>query len=333
MQHSMDMGAFDERQSSAGGGVDFGNIPKMVISNGITGRLVGNFASVHEHWVDTPQGPRPFFCEGPESDCPICAAASELAMSDREEDQKLAKKIKAKERFYFNALDRSPAGRAWHEQNKKTKVLTQSEKALSVGVMVFKAIGAVVKMRQQQGADHDPNTFDMMFTKTGSGMNTEYSVQFTGGVDPLTEEEAAYEMWPLDQLSKVSPRADRQKIADMIMGRESSGQETQQEAADDFNPQNYGAPNPAAAPPAAAPPPAAPPGQTPPPAEKKKLQLKTRDEYQNTKPPQNPNDIDASTQMVVPCSNCGADMLIDMEDDRDIKCHNCGTTYDHPAKD
>ena len=331
----MNMDRFGEKhdQASANSGLEFGDIERLVVANGAMVRLVGDFATVWEHFVETDKGWRPFYCEGPESDCPLCAAANQLSFSDDPTKQELGKRIKAKEKFYFNVLDRSPAGKAWHGTSGKTKILAQSAKAMSIGGMLFKAIGDVVNMRKQQGKSYDPNDFDIMLTKSGSGMQTKYGAQFTGDDQPLDEAEQAYEQWPLDQLSKLTPRADREAVAQFVLGHAPSATAGATESATDFNPANYEAPNPVQAPaPQAAPAPAAPPPAAPPPAVPPKQappQLKpAKQEPADTTPYEG---YDESTHMKAPCGNCGVDMLINLEDGRDLRCHNCGAIFRHPA--
>jgi len=348
----MDMGRFDKRHDAvaANSGMEFADVPRLVVANGLVIRLVGDFQSVWEHFVTTEAGPRPYYCDGPEGDCPLCQAANRLCFSDDEAKQKIGKDIRAKERFYFNALDRTPVGQQWHEANKKAKVLTQTEKSLSIGSMLFKAIGDVVKMRRQQGQPEDPNTFDLMTTKSGAGMKTKYSAQFTGDVTELTDDEKAYELWPLDQMAKITARGERDTIAAFVLGQgpapAAAAAETESAGDTSFNPEEYEAEGPAgaAAPagaatataptqtaaPAASPPPATPPGQEPAAAAAPaKLTVKPKSEHQDTKPR---DGVDESTHMTVPCSECSSDMLINMDDERDLKCHSCGKVYLHPNK-
>jgi len=310
----MNMSRFAERHSSvsANSGAEFGEINRIVVQNGLLIRLIGDFASVWEHFVSLEGSFRPYYCEGPDSDCPLCTAANELSFSDDKEQQDIGRNIRAKERFYFNALDRSPAGKAWHEQNGKTKLLAQSEKSSSIGSMLFKAIGDVVRMRQQQGQDPDPNGFDLLLQKTGTGVKTKYGAQFTGDVSALTEQELAYEQYPLDTIARVTPRSERDAAAAAVLGKPAP-------AVEPVEPPAAPAPAPALAP-APAPAPAAAPA---------KLNIKPQSEHQDTTPKP---DADMSTTMTVPCSNCNADMQFSMEDSRDLKCHNCGTVYSHPAK-
>ena len=369
--NGMNMDRFNERHTevSANSGMEFGDVPRLVVSNGAIVRLVGDFSSIWEHFVKLESGSRPFYCEGPTSDCPLCAAANRLAFADDENSQKLGKDIKAKERFYFNTLDRSPAGRAWHEQNGKTKVLSQNDKGLNIGSQLFRAIGDVCKMREQQGQPNDPNGFDILLQKTGSGMKTTYGAQFTGDTTALTETELAYEQWPLDQMSKVTPRDQRDAAAAFVMGdgpapdagnTDFNVQELEAQSptavAAAATPPAQAAP-PAAAPPAAAPPAAAPPAATAPgvvqigaqpaaaappaqpaaaapPAQAAApaaapVTLTPQPTYQDTTPRA---DADPATTMTVPCSKCNADMLIDMENEIDLRCHSCGQIYGHPSK-
>jgi ribosomal protein S27E len=328
----MNMDRFAERHSSisANSGGDFGDIERVVVQNGLLVRLVGDFASVWEHFCQIDGGYRPFYCDGPDSDCPLCTAANKLSFSDNSDDQKLGRDIRAKERFYFNAIDRTPTGKAWHEQNRKTRLLTQSEKSSSIGSMLFKAIGDVVRMRTQQGQNPDPNSFDILLQKTGSGVKTKYGAQFTGDVTALTDDELAYENYKLDALAKITPRAERDAAASKMMGEDVQETAEVSTGIPDFDPlppqlldpprpststgaTHSNAPGPAVAPSGGA----------------QKLDLKPKSEHQDTTPTP---DADPSTTMTVPCSNCNADMQFSMEDGRDIKCHECGTVYSHPAK-
>jgi ribosomal protein S27E len=354
----MDMGRFKERHEAvqANSGAEYADIPRIVVTNGAIVRIVGDFASVWEHFINLEKGSRPFYCEGPESDCPLCAAANQLSYSDDKDQQELGTNSRAKEKFYFNALDRSPTGRAWHESNKKMKILSQSEKSMSVGSMLFKAIGDVVSMRTQQGQPDDPNGYDILLQKSGTGMKTRYGAQFTGSTNPLTEDEVSYDRWPLENLAKVSPRGERETAAAFLLGRTApaQGQQAQSQA----KPNAYAARGPVAPPQQAAPQQAAPqqaaarpqtgprPASAPvkpvaapaaaparpaaPQAAPAKLVIPQKpSEHQDTTPR---DGYDESNHILVPCSNCNNDMLIAMEDQRDLKCHSCGTIYDHPNK-
>lgn len=223
---------------------------------------------------------------------------------------------------------------------------------MSIGAMLFKAIGDVVKMRRQQGQPDDPNTFDIMISKTGTGMKTKYSAQFTGDTSPLSEDEEAYELWPVHSIAKLTPHSERDAIAKYLVGegpapdnRKSSGKQDTYSSDDDDAPSPaYGAARgpvqmQRSTPPTAAPAPAKPPQAAPKPAvapaaakaaAPAKLAVKpAQQEYQDTVPT---DDADPSTYMLVPCTDCGSDMQINMEDNRDLKCHSCGKVFLHPSK-
>ena len=342
----MNMERFAQRQeaANANSGMDFSDIPKVVVAQGQMVRLVGDFESVWEHFATLPTGQRPFYCDGPESDCPLCAVANEMTFSEDEGRQKQGKELKAKEKFYFNCLDRSPVGKAWHESQKKCKVLAQSAKAMNIGVMLFRGIGKVCDMLKQQGKNPDPNGYDICLSKEGSGFTTKYGAQFTGMSDPLTPEEDAYEKWPLKDLSKISPHSEREVAANTLMGRSAPAPKRD----DAVDPAKAGAvgptqaaqpevvnesvdPGPAVAPVTQAAPVTAAPVQGDP-EHAKPIKLKMpeqKSEYQDTTPK---DGADPAIHMTVPCSKCGERMQFSMEDERDMKCHRCETVYSHPSK-
>lgn len=344
--NGMNMDRFNtaHQQVSANSGIEFGDIPKLVVVNGLSIRLVGDFSTTWEHFASINSGSRPFFCEGPESDCPLCAASSSLSYSDDPKNQEIGKDLRAKEKFFFNVLDRSPTGRAWHSEHKVAKILTQNDRSTSIGTMLFKAIGDIAAMRQQQGQDPNPNMYDIVLQKSGSGMKTKYGAQFSGNTEPLTPEELEYTLHPIDQLSKITERSSREEAAKYVL----SGGGVSQSQATEFNPQSYSAKMPAQTQPTqqyqtqhSSPRPAAQPLQTQPLNIQAGAQpLQTQPMKINIKPPQQDqyqdttvrSDKDPSTTLIVPCSNCATDMQIDMEDQRDLKCHSCGMIYTHPSK-
>lgn len=343
----MNMDEFERAQTEAASnsGGEWANIPKLVTEHGKMIRLVGSFKKAWEHFVNLPAGARPYLCGGPESDCPICAAVARLATSENPVHQKLAKEVKAKERFYFNVLDRTPAGRVAHANSKTCMLLAQNAKGNSIGTQLFRAFGGVVAMRQQMGQNKDPNTFDMMLTKEGSGVNTKYGAQYNGMAEPLTAEELQYKRWPLEEIARLAKPADLQAAAEMILTgsvRVSDDGEQPQ-----TNPSKPTASGPLQRARTIAPPPAQPPRtqqsqqriampapQMPPPAQQQpapaRLQIKPQqtEQYQSTAPRQ----INESDDVTTNCTECGADMIISMSDTRDLKCHACGKIYEHPSK-
>lgn len=329
---TMDMNRFYEKQNqiASNSGLEFADVERVVVSNGVIIRIVGNFASTWEHFIETDKGPRPYYCEGPESDCPLCKAISTLGLSESKPMQELAVSSKAKERFYFNVLDRSPAGRAFHAQKNKTKILSQNEKGLSIGTMLFTAIANVAAMRRQTGQADSPNAYDIMLTKSGSGFQTKYGAQFTGSVEPLTPEEEAYETLPVEAMAKITPIADRDAAAQYLLSGQRPAQQTQQTQQTQTQTQQR---------PSIAPGPATQPNRQQshqslnPPAQGQNRRLeikpKTTSQYQDTSPRTGPQPDNIIT---CPCSSCGVEMTIDMNDERDVECHACKTHFDNPSK-
>lgn len=340
----MDMDYFDDayKRSMEHSGVNFGDVTRLVVRNGLTVRLIGTMAHAWEHFVETAKGKRPVYCQGPESECPICELVATWSMSDDESVQAKASDMKAKERFYFNALDRSTQGRAYHNQTRKSYLLTQSDKSMNVGAQLLQAIGAICAMRKEQGKPNDPNGFDIMLTKTGAGMQTKYGANFTGDTDELTEDELSYELYDLKRLAALTPQADVEAMAAYLR----SGPAERAQAAGGFDtnkPRKTEDPKQvaraamgSAAPPAASPPPAKPaasmrPAAAPAPA---------RPAAPAAPPPQEPeadyadtapsDDFDPTSAYQVPCGDCGVNMQISFTDTRDLKCHGCGKIYGSP---
>lgn len=334
------LGAHQRTQENSG--ISFGDIDKFVIRNGAVVRLIGSMASAWEHFVQTPKGQRPVYCAGPESDCKICSICASWAMSEDTELQEAAKNMKAKEKFYFNVLDRSEQGRKWHAEKKKSMLLVQNDKGMNVGSMVLQAIGNICQMLKEQGKDPDPNGFDISLVKTGSGMQTKYGAQFTGDTTPLTEEEKAYELWNLSDLTKPTSQQDVDAIAAFLKGDNSdvaggqSGFKTEsinydptQAAKESMGSVPQGNQGGNAAAPAAAPPPATPPATAPAPAAPPNAKPETpaQPAYADTKPTDN---YDPKEFYQVPCGECGAMMQISLIDKRDLQCHGCKKVYRSP---
>jgi len=354
----MDMDRFDDahQRSLENTGIQFGDVERLVIRQGLVVRLIGGMELAWEHFVQTAKGKRPVYCDGPEvGNCPICKLVAGWGMSDDATLQEMAGDIRAKERFYFNALDRSPQGRVLHSESKKTLLLTQNDKGMNVGTMVLQAIGSVCQMRKDQGKPNDPNCFDLMMQKQGSGFQTKYGANFTGEDAPLTPEELAYEKYDLKLFSALTSAADVEAIAAYL---EASPDERSQAAADatgfDVNAmqaesdpaqaardaigtgatiaqatqatavaQQAAQPAPAAAvaPVAAAAPAPAPAVAAPAPASP------PDEQYNSTA---FTDDYDPKKHYRVPCGSCGTMMQISLTDHRSMKCHGCERIYAHP---
>ena len=335
---TMDMDRFTETCNSVASG-QFTNVDRAVISEeGLYIRVRGDFVERWEHFVEVaPDKPhRPVYCDGPASDCRLCKFAVDLIASDSSADRKRGDDAVAKRKFYFNVLDRSPAGKQWHAANKKTKVLSQNVKGNNVGTMVLQEMGAVCKMRKAQGQPNDPNGFDMFLSKTGKQLTTKYKAQFSGNTEPLTAEELAYELIDLKALSAITEADYIAKVINYYR----TGAPVSDDGAADFNPAQYERQAQHAqaqhhgqtltAPPqqqvTTLPPP--PPQQASAAKEPPALDLTAGDvEYADTKVV---DPFNKETHVRLPCSSCQAPMQMTKGELRLIKCHNCGTIFKSP---
>ncbi len=367
-EFGMDMNRFENevQRVNENSGAQFSDITKLIVTNNQPIRIIGSFESNWEHFVQTDKGNRPYYCSGPDSDCPICSAISKLVMSNDEMKQKIGKGAKAKEKFYFNVLDRTPQGKQGHSISKKSFLLSQNPKAMNIGSQLFQAIGAIVAMRKQQGQDPDPNNYDIVLQKTGTGMNTKYSAQFSGDCTPLTEEEKSYELWPLKSIAAITSMNELLAVSNFLLGDQNKSISPMQNQHLNMpgvqpnipNPQPMSPPTNAWVQPQMSQPQV--PQMQPQQPQQQIPQQQPQQQMRQTQPqsmPANPivnqniepwneqqnvvsqyqdstpgRDVDMSVFLEVPCSSCGAKMLISMEDTRDFACHSCGQVFTHPSK-
>lgn len=339
-QQGMDMDSFNEayKRSQENSGVTFGEIEKLLVRNGLIVRLIGTYAVAWEHFLQTAKGSRPVYCVGPNVDdgCRACALIAQWGMSDDPNLQDQAKDQRAREKFYFNVLDRSAEGAKWHQENKRSKLLVQNDKGMNIGPQLLQAIGAISQMRKDQGKPNDPNMYDIAFQKTGTKMSTKYGALPTGDEEPLTEEELGYELYDLSQLTQHTSQVDVDAIITYLTSSPSERSEQSSKSVS-FNPQEMQAQAQAQAAPAAAPvaapaaavapvaqavaaPVAAPEAASPPP---------DATVYADTSPT---DDYDPKSHYQVPCGECGKQMQISLTDHTDLKCHGCDKIYQHPSK-
>jgi len=359
----MDMNRFKDAYGRVSSRQNFSSVDiseKLVVRNSHTIRIIGDFESAWEHFVPVEGGQyRPVYCDGPNSDCPICKYAAELALSDNEEDKKFAESLRASERFYFNVLDRSEEGKIWHQVHKKTKILTQNEKGANIGGMLFQAIGAVCNMLEAQGQDPDPNNFDIFVQRTGKNLSTRYSASYSGIRTPLTEEEKAYEQHDLKALARRTSSMEVEAIFNYLKHgtplvdttfnpeqyeKENAGQPSvpvpdgvqpaqeqqhipptsNEPKSDSYTTDQNTVPN--AVPPPPPPPPSPEKPVEPPPTLQPPAQPAPAIP-QKSKPT---DDFDPSKHYKVPCSNCGAEMMIVLNDPENIICWKCGKEFRSP---
>ena len=102
-----------EQLDAVGGDTQFETPEKLLVTDGLLVRFVGGWESSWEHFIKTPDYPRgrPYYCEGPKSDCPICALGAEMRRSEEKEQQAGGRTLGAREVIQHCALERTPAGR------------------------------------------------------------------------------------------------------------------------------------------------------------------------------------------------------------------------------
>lgn len=335
---------------------------KLVVRANHTIRIVGDFASNFEHFVLLPTGKsRPIYCGGPKSDCPLCALIRDWSIleSPTEELKKTIDSLRARERFYFNVLDRSEEGKRWHHSNRKMKLLCTNERGINVGTMILQAFGGVCRMLKDQGQDNNPETFDIYISRTGAKFNTKYTANFTGNREPLTSEELEYEPIDVNGLAKFTPQSEVETIVEYLSKTVNSGETNVLEVNKTTGipqPSSFRAPALPQPPPAIQQPrqqqspiipppsqpivaqqqvlqPPQPPGVAPaissvsPPPSAPKLTLPKQQFSQKNKPTA---DFDDSKGFQVPCAECGSTLQILQNDIENITCWNCGKVFSSP---
>lgn len=338
----MDLAQFKTVQKRLEEQASFNAYEKLVIGAWQQARLF-DFATNHEHFIpivdpEKPNAARPFYCGGPKSGCKVCRTSTQQRADGDPKKKDWGERIKAKERFYFECLDRSPEGRKSHAESKHTKLLSQSKNSSSVGPMIFTAVGDVVSMLEKQNNDPNwanPANFDVIITKQGKDLTTKYSVGYSGDRTPLTPEELAYQHYDLKEVTKLTPTKVMDSIAlVMEVCRPLQSSEIPGANAGDtsFNPATLQqAQQPTQQ------------GQ-PQPLQQQQMHTLTQTSAPATAPQQQAapqaqfNDVnfqdtkvaepfDPAKQVRVPCANCQSTMQVTIGDTRQPKCWNCGRVF------
>lgn len=106
-------------------------------------------------------------------DCPICTALEEVRRSRDKGDKQIWSEQRPKARFFMNAIDRTD----------------NSPKILACGISVMKQIlGFVTDEEYGDILDVQEGT-DLIITRTGEGLDTEYDVKARRNSSPVFEEE------------------------------------------------------------------------------------------------------------------------------------------------
>lgn len=121
--------------------------------------------------------------------CPACEAATRMDQSSNPLDREKARKLFPTMRVYANAIDRSDA--------------MAGPKVLTIPGSVYEELLSIAKDSDAGGDFTNPDTgFDVVITKTGSGMETRYKTKAARDNSPLADDPADADEW-LDSMHKL----------------------------------------------------------------------------------------------------------------------------------
>ena len=159
----------EEQELESGGAADF---LKLVEGKNVVRFLpppLGSkspFLTVSQHYVKNPTGsPIVFACPRvmEKRYCPVCDRAQQYKRSGSPADEKAAREFFPKRRIFANVIDRNDPD--------------NGPKILAFGAMIQKQLVKIRKNEDIGGDFTDPmNGFDIVIDKTGSGLNTSYTV-------------------------------------------------------------------------------------------------------------------------------------------------------------
>jgi len=144
-------------------------------------------------------------------DCPVCEYVDELYKAGDDASKELAGKLRVSKQYWVNIIDRE-------NEDAGPQVYTP-------GPSVFKSIYGLVA-DPEYGDIYDPyEGWDLVISRTGQGINTEYEVQPRArGQRPLSEDEDTIDAW-LDAAKDLSVvelsdnPAEDEKLADGLLVR------------------------------------------------------------------------------------------------------------------
>ena len=112
--------------------------------------------------------------KGKTGSCPICDLVDELMNSGNSSDIKSAKQLKAKARFWMNIIDCSDRAKG--------------PQVFSAGIMIFKEVLEYFNDPDYGDISDIEEGRDITVTKSGTGIDTEYSVRPRPKISPLKKE-------------------------------------------------------------------------------------------------------------------------------------------------
>jgi hypothetical protein len=133
-----------------------------------------------------------------EKSCPACDFVDELFKGDKD-DEKLAKKIKAKMKYYYNVVDRSLE----EDDEGYGEVLVYGG-----GVSVFEEILGIICDPDYGDVTDSEKGFDIIINKSGKGLDTEYKVNARPKQSEIGIEDWETKLVDLDVLTNAKSEED-----------------------------------------------------------------------------------------------------------------------------
>jgi len=198
----------EKSKLSEGSGSDFEC--SMVEHGNNQVRPVGDYEMAFRHWITDGAGKnRMINCKGPESDCLVCRLVREKRAIDEDKrddiDSDIANNWAAKKVYFFNVIDRKDE---WCKKNKHSKVLSQYKIGGGVGPKLFGEIADVADVN----GDWDKGSYDIMVTKKGTNLTTDYKAQALREEIALTDEEKKYVKYDLSTIAIPTAKSKVEQI-------------------------------------------------------------------------------------------------------------------------
>lgn len=117
-------------------------------------------------------------------ECPICEFVDGLYKAGDEESKKLAGEMRVRRQFWMNIINRADT-----EEDASPLIFTP-------GPMIFKQVASLIQDPDYGDAVFDPDEgLDLIITRTGEMLNTEYDVKARRNESPLSEDPDLIDKW------------------------------------------------------------------------------------------------------------------------------------------
>jgi hypothetical protein len=170
------------------------------------------FKKVWQHFIKLPGMERgvSFACPRKHSRryCPSCVKASELRKSGSKLDRDVAGELTASYRVYANAIHRLGGGNA------------SGPHTLAFGKSIHEQLNDLKRSKHGGNFSHPINGYDIIVTRKGTGLNTEYKVDASREDSQLSESVEQMNDWITGQndLSHYAIAPEREELESMLTG-------------------------------------------------------------------------------------------------------------------